>query len=103
MGQAVADSDENREKRFRLLAESSQQPSPAPMPLAQGSGNPPGQPPEAPAAASDPEPQKRPKKQSPKKKVALEDRVRQLEKENEQLVCALYFLQQQVKELREPK
>lgn len=68
--------------------------SPPPIPLPKGSGQPPGKPPIAPplAAVPTPEPRKQPN--------TLETRIKQLEQENEQLVCALYWLQQELKSLR---
>jgi len=82
-------------KRFRLVSEEAPMPAPPP----QDSGQPPPEPPKAPPMAASPVPEPD-KKKKPLKKYELEERVRELEKENEQLVCALYFLQQEVKELR---
>lgn len=92
MGEAVA--DPNSGKRFRLLQDEEVT---VPVPLPQGVGQPPAKPPAAPplAAVPEPEPRKQPK--------TLEMRVKQLEQENDQLVCALYYLQQELKELRSQK
>ncbi len=94
----MANSSADPDHRFRLLSGE----APQPIPQAQGAGMPPSEPPKAPPAASEPEREK-PKKNIPKKKKELEERIRHLEAENDQLVCALYFLQQEIKELREPK
>lgn len=106
MGNAVADSnsDANQDNRFRLLQDEEGTVTPTPpVPLPQGSGEPPKDPPLTPPQAAAPEPE--PKKQAaatPTKKV-LEQRVKQLEQENEELLCALYHFQQQVKDLRGSK
>lgn len=97
MGQVVADSssDANADKRFRLVQdEEGATPSPAPLP--QGVGKPPSKPPAAPPLAAVPEPE-------PKKLNNLETKIKELKQENEQLVCALYYLQQELKELRGSK
>lgn len=84
MGQALTVSNPN-DKRFRLLKDEAAPPSPVP----QGAGNPPSKPPAAPPAAV-PAPEPNP----------LERRIKQLEAENDELVCALYFMQQQYEELK---
>lgn len=95
MGNAVADSvsDPNNDKRFRLLQdEEGATPSPKPK----DAGQPPAKPPKAPPLASVPAPE-------PKQPNPLETRNKELEQENEQLVAAIYYLQQQIKELRDSK
>lgn len=91
-------SDPNSDKRFRLLQdEEGAPPSTPPVPLPKDSGTPPGKPPIAPplAAVPDPDPNKQPN--------TFELKIKQLQQENDQLVCALYYLQQELKELRDSK
>lgn len=97
MGQAVADSvsDPNNDNRFRLLQDEEGAP-PSPKPAPQGIGQPPAKPPKAPPLAAVPAP-------DPKQPNPLETRIKELEQENEQLVGAIYYLQQQIKELRDSK
>lgn len=106
MGNAVADSvsDPNDDKRFRLVQDE-EVASPSPNPLPKGAGQPPAKPPKAPpqAAIPAPEPAKQPKPAEKKQAIALETRIKQLEQENEQLICAIYHLQQELKELRDSK
>jgi len=96
MGNAVADSvsDPNNDKRFRLLQDEEGAPSPNPKP--KGTGQPPAKPPKAPPLAAVPSP-------DPKQPNPMETRIKELEQENEQLVGAIYYLQQQIKELRDSK
>jgi hypothetical protein len=95
MGQVLKDtvSDPNSDKRFRLVADVVEA---LPIPLPQGAGQPPGQPPIAPPLASEPEP-------APEKPNILELRIKELEQDNDQLVCVLYHLQQELKDLRGSK
>jgi len=97
MGQTVADSvsDPNNDKRFRLLQDEEGAPS-SPNPLPKGAGKPPAKPPKAPPLAAVPAPDH-------KQPNLLEARIKELELENEKLVGALYYLQQQIKELRDSK
>lgn len=106
MGNAVADSvsDPNSDKRFRLVQDEEGAP-PSVNPMPKGAGKPPAKPPKAPPLASvpAPEPEKQPKAEQKKELNPLEARIKELEQENEQLVGAVYYLQQQVKELRDSK
>ena len=97
MGNGVADSvsDPNNDKRFRLLQDEEGAP-PSASPLPKGAGQPPSKPPKAPPLAAIPSP-------DPKQPTPLEMRIKELEQENEQLVGAIYYLQQQIKELRDSK
>ena len=92
MGQALTDTaPDPNDKRFRLLQDEEGAPSPVPLP--QGIGKPPAKPPIAPpAAVPAPDPGKKPN--------ALELRIKFLEAENNELLCALYFMQQQYEELK---
>lgn len=83
----------NSRKGFHLVPEE-EGAAPPPVPLPQGIGKPPAKPPAAPPLASEPLPE-------PKNDLAA--RVKQLEQENDQLLCALYHYQQEVKELRSSK
>lgn len=86
MADSVADPND---KRFRLLQDEESSPVPQPK----GAGNPPAKPPAAPpAAVPAPDPGKKPN--------ALELRIKFLEAENNELLCALYFMQQQYEELK---
>jgi hypothetical protein len=94
MGNAVADSvSDPNDKRFRLLQDEEGAP---PSLDPKGAGKPPAKPPKAPPLAAVPAP-------DPKGPNPLETRIKELEQENEQLVGAIYYLQQQVKELRDSK
>lgn len=94
MGQVLTDSvSDPNDKRFRLLQDEEGASSPVPLP--KGVGKPPGKPPKAPPLAAVPEPEPQPN--------PLETRIKQLENENDQLTCALYYLQQELKELRDSK
>lgn len=95
MGQVLTDSiSDPNDKRFRLLQDEEGAPSAVPLP--KGDGKPPSKPPMAPPLAAVPAP-------DPKNPNPLETRIKQLENENEQLVCALYYLQQELKDLRDSK
>jgi hypothetical protein len=97
MGQVLTDtvSDPNSDKRFRLVAD--EEGAPPAVPLPQGAGQPPEKPPIAPpAAVPQPEPHN-------PKRVNLEIEVMELKKENDELICALYYLQQELKDLRDSK
>lgn len=89
-------SDPNSDKRFRLLQDEGVA-APSPVPLPQGVGKPPSKPPLAPpAAVPAPAPE-------PEGLNTFQIKIKQLQQENEQLVCALYYLQQELKELRRSK
>lgn len=104
MGNAVADSvsDPNNDKRFRLLQDEEGAP---PSPLPKGEGNPPRKPPIAPPvpAGGDPEREDEKNPVQVPQRVNLELQVMELKQENDQLICALYYLQQELKELRGSK
>lgn len=103
MGQVLTDSvaDPNSDKRFRLLQDEEGVPSPVPLP--KSAGNPPVKPPMAPPLAAVPEPEPRKDPVQAPKRINLELEVMELKKENDQLVSALYYLQQELKELRDSK
>jgi hypothetical protein len=98
MGQMVTESGPERpdpKAGFRLVQdEEAAAVPPSPVPLPQGAGNPPEKPPAAPPAAAEPE---------PKRLNTFEIKIKQLNDENQQLLCAVYWLQEQLKELRSPK
>lgn len=100
MGNAVADSvSDPNDKRFRLLQDEEGTPSPAPK----AAGNPPSKPPKAPPLAAVPEPDPSKDPAQVPQRINLELQVMELKKENDELVCALYYLQQELKDLRSSK
>lgn len=93
---ATASGPEDARKGFRLLkGENPEALPPAPVPLAQGHGQPPRKPPAAPAFSSDPEPEK--------PLNELEARIKELEAENRELLAAVSWLYDQLKEHRPSK
>lgn len=88
-------------KGFHLVSENEETPVTQPA----MAGQPPSKPPIAPPMAASPEPdpdrKRKPKAEKKQEAKDVQERLKRLEDENAQLLCALYWMQQELKELKE--